>query len=217
MIPKRRHLIDRYLRLYEEIEPYIDAACSSFSKGLRHLTMEDLKQECALKLFEVLSTNKRLSDKKDAEITKIFKKSVYNRLRDMYRSYKSEIDLNLTIRVQREDDDSLNGSKLVSGEMSAHDILVHKEWVGLVSNLLEYDIDKELLRLLVEPDDALVRIVIMEQKVYDKRRKSGETLFISEEVTIRQKHYAQRLGISEATLSRMLKKIQGIISRVLRS
>lgn len=204
---------DLFLRIFRRLEPFVDDACNKFVKGFRHITAEDLKQECAIKLFQILSENKsRLLDKKEKEIFLIFQTSVYNLLRDIYRNQRRYL------RDSSIDADAESGLDLYEVSDSAftpYEHLLYGQYIELVKQRLDSLIEKQVFDLLLQPDAELLFHLFYDWRISEKRREQGEIVMTST-MKVNIRHLATRLSTSPATVSRALTRIRRTIVNILK-
>lgn len=185
------------------LRPYIRSACLKMSRNLKALTVEDLEQECSLKLLKVI--NKYKNEKTFDEIVKIYKMSIYNMLRDVIRieRYRTHGELTETI---------INLEHLSFIDFS--DIVIDSYLIEIKRQAND-ETSSKILDLLLFPDKKLLNIVLETHKIKVKKAESGRMVMNLHHVIINDVHISKRLGISPATLSRKMKKIKQIVLSVI--
>ncbi len=180
--------------------------CVRFSSSFRYRIAEDLRQECAIKLVELLERTK-LSDE---QLIALFRASVHNLLCDFYRSYARTFGL--------EDDvlEDEHGEELfTSHDSTPFEMLVLKEYAEAISLALEFELDRRVLELLLAPTRPL--IVHAERVFYDAKLRGTRTQAAGSPngVEITGQMIAQSLAVSPATVSRSLTRLRHIIRRLI--
>jgi len=69
--------------------------------------------------------------------------------------------------------------------------------------------------LLMDPDIELIREAIKDQQTAEVSKLEGSLVMGSAEVKLNAKHYAKRLNVSPATMSRALRSIREITVSIL--
>lgn len=204
---------DLFLRIFRRLEPFVDDACNKFIRGFRHITAEDLKQECAIKLFQILSENKgKLLDKKEKEIYLIFQTSVYNLLRDIYRNQRRYLR---DSSIDADTDSGLDLYEVSDSAFTPYEHLLYGQYIELVKQRLDSLIEKQVFDLLLHPDAELLFHVFYNWRITEKRREQGE-IVMSSTMKVNIRHLAARLSTSPATISRALTRIRQTIANMLR-
>jgi len=203
---RSQHVDKRFDRIWQEVGPYVEHMCARFSSSFRYRIAEDLRQECAIKLVELL----RRTSIPDAELTALFRTSIHNLLCDFYRAYSRTFGL--------EDDglkDEWGEEILESREPSPFDVLVLKEYADMISMALEFDIDRRVLELLLAPPRPLVTRA--ERVFYDTKLRgtSAQAAGHANAVEITGSMIAQSLGTSPATVSRSISRLRRIVSKLI--
>jgi hypothetical protein len=196
------------------------AFCLSFCKEIRHLTADDLKRECGVKLFQILNSERKKKIKlKDKEVVYVFKKAMRNLLTDIWRNNRRAILVSLQTVETDEENNPLN--YLIDDSPSAHDGLLYLQFIDLIRSTLSTEIEHEFFNLIVGLNDVetcdveLINLVIQEQENKLQRRKNGEFVIVNDTIIVQKKHLAQRLSVSPATVSRLIANLREKAERVL--
>lgn len=196
---------EMYNRVWPRVERYVIQACLSFSKAFHDITVDDLKQECSLKLWLLIThfKEKRI-DIPDDEFLQIFKTSVYNVLRDIYRSYKRSV----VIEDAEFEVDDPDFTDPADPNCDIFDTVLFKQYCEIINGRLDTELERQLFELILHPDEQLVSLALQDNVESTERMKDGELVMNANEVHLYGRHYAQRLSLSPATTSRLLSKLR---------
>ena len=195
-----------YVRLSAHVGVYIDHACYNFSRSFKHINKDDLKQDCAEKLLAIIESMPGISKIPENQIIAIFKTSIYNVLRDIYRSHQRTIlALSLTSEM----------FQVVDPTFDAFEQVLFKQYRSLIRASLKSELQRHTFDLLMDPDIELIREAIKDQQTAEVSKLEGSLVMGSAEVKLNAKHYAKRLNVSPATMSRALRSIREITASIL--
>jgi len=192
---------ERFDRLYGEVIPYVTKVCLGFSRNLSALAADDLRQECAIKLLHIV---KRYQHLPDSEVVGIFKRSLYNLLRDIVVKETKRLTT-----TSYDMDDFEDPYASASDSMTARDQAID------ILEMLDEGLDRELFTLLLDPDMALLELMEEAQRKAERRKASGKLVMRAEIVHVTFRIYATRLAVSPATISRALARIRTKARRAL--
>lgn len=181
--------------------------CSRFSSSFRYRIAEDLRQECAIKLVELL----KKTDLPDSELIALFRVSLFNLLCDFYRAYKRTFGLEDPEAGISEDGEEL----LESTAPSPFDLLVLKEYADAISLALEFEIDRRVLELLLAPPRGLVESAARTFSDPKLRATVPQTPGSSRSVEITGALIAESLAVSAASISRSMQRLRRIVKMIL--
>lgn len=203
-----------YEELYEKVKPYVKAVCSGFSRNFRHITREDLEQECCIKLLSILNTTYKLQKRlSDEELVYFVKKALNNMMIDLTRK-----NTNKTFDRQPTDsEESEDTFELLSNDWSAHDLVVYIEYKNEILRNLSSTLEQKFFELLLEPDDKLIDVINAKQDNKKERKKAGKFVVKVEIIEITHSDIAKRLAISPATASRIMHRIRTTVLNVLKT
>ncbi len=191
-------LNERFDRIYGPLSLYISTACRGFARRFTLLQADDLRQECAIKLLSIL---RKHPDMADDNITNLFKVSIYNMLRDIYRVYARE--------MEQLDGGKDSESAEFAVESSVIEDLIYEDYVQRVRVSLSADLDRRLFDLLLTPDEHVVTMAQERQAEKETSKRTSNTLVMNADVVvITEAMLASRLGVSPATLSRAMKRLR---------
>jgi len=211
MKPTRRNKL--YVRLTAHIDIYITSACKQFSHNFRHITEDDLKQECAIKLLQIIDKIPNFTKIPEEEILSIFKSSIFNLLRDIYRSHKNSFTSILDVN----DDDEEGKIKfdMTDTSFDGFEEVVFNQYKESILFNLSSELEKQAFLLILQPDEILINYAVNDYQSAELKRKRGKMVMNLNEVHLQHKHYAKRLKVSSATMSRIMKHIRQISASIL--
>lgn len=192
----------------KENERYLNFACDSFSRHFFHITIDDLKQECYIKLLEIVRRNK---GKSKNEISKIYRTSIFNTLRDIYRREKYRATNQLEVKYDAEDEAITID---IADTIDVFENLVYQQYCEAIKEKLT-GIDKRVFELFLIPNDSLIKIAEENFKRQNERRKAGKLVMNVNRVKIMSKHVAELLNISNATMSRSVQRIRNLTLQII--
>src|SRR3972149_8893344 len=131
--------------IYGKLESYIWQVCLSFSREFTVLGAADLRQECAIKLLELIEAYPELST---FHLERLFKVSMYNTLRDIYRAQRRAMEI---FYRMPENFDFPEAESLVEQILTAFSVEIAKR-------MLDRELDRRMLELMLTPDRKLVRL-----------------------------------------------------------
>ena len=170
------------LHLFTQIKDWVAHAARSFSVGV--LTHEDLTHEAYIVCHEVML---KYSSADENGLTAIVKRSIKNRFVDLYR-YHSFRGRFLADELPDQ----------IPGYVEVFSVLVAKEMVEFIRDKLNKQ-ERVVFNCLIDiPDGVMFRAVVE----YDSKAVSGS------EVKIYDRHFADYLEISNATMSRCRESIR---------
>ena len=198
---------NKSLEIINLTKKYINSACYVFSRNFHHITMDDLKQECCIKILEIVRKHPA-SEIKD--LVEISKTAVYNMLKDIYRKEKYRQHE----KIYMETDDEGTIDNILDDSYDSESFI---DRIGIVMELEKRisETDRQVLHMILSPDLQLIEIIQNNNKKAVEESKSGKLKMNVHKVKMTSKSIAQRLSISPATVSRSLGKITLITSELL--
>jgi len=201
--------VNQFNYIIKRIEPYIYSLCRGYSIGLRVLTVDDLKQECYLKLYSIISKNKSRTPMSTDDIEKVYFRAIKHLLIDIRRTYKND-KYTHTFDIHNDGDEHLHPI----AETDQSESYDTEYLLAQIKKRMKQQ-ELKLFELMLSPNETLIRLVLNEYAEKGDRRKSGETVFQFKSVRIMKKHYAKTMKISPATISRLVESVLRKVSEVL--
>lgn len=202
-MPTNRELNERFDKLYPQVADVVTNLSRGFARSTNRLlhraydaypNSDDLRQEAALKLLHVLNV---YWDRTDEEILQIFPTVILNKFRSIYNSivfHTSYIEYGPVLDEIAAPIDDSQADLLFNDDLSA------------LLNMQDREFDRIVLRLMVDPDDALLKIIQEDDATAGK--------FTRNELIIQHEHLARRLKVSRPTISRSLARIREKLGRL---
>jgi RNA polymerase sigma factor (sigma-70 family) len=162
-----------------------------FGQRFRHITGDDLAQDCWERILAIIRRN-RYNDLPDNELINVLHKVVYNLIKDALRR-NNHITISITNKNSNEPVID------IPVEDDTEDLVTFQQYLTSLDGKLTQK-ELNLLQLMIQPDEQLITISI-ENSVEGK------------EVRITQRHYAKRLNVSTATISRLMKSLAETIQK----
>lgn len=178
---------ERIFKTEKKLRPYINYACNQFSQGFTHLETNDLKQEVMIKLIELSEQLKQLDQE---EFEAIFKKSVYNLLRNIYREERRKES---TIP-------SYNGTTWSDN----NELYIEEISLRLTPT------QAKIFELILNPDEELIEIVMKYFIKKNKEKDQGKLVMNANQIRLKAIHLAERLNLSSAIISKHLSRIREV-------
>lgn len=188
----------KYLRIYRELEPFIDSVSQGFSMNLRALTAEDLKQECAIRIYELIDMeHPYFTENDERTVILILKRVIVNRLKDVLRSHKR---LPAVVFSSNGESRGYEDAFDIEDPESMFDRIFEHQVVNLLRESFKHGLEGQVLDLIHTPDDELMIIVLSNHKLSSRPGKT--------DVRILKADLAERLRVSPATVSRVFARMR---------
>lgn len=206
----------RFVSIYDGVEPYLDSLCRLFGKNFHHITAADLKQECAIKLWLLLDSERRSRVRlTDTELTLVFKRAARNLLTDIWRSHRRAVMLVSVNTLPGGHEDDEENSIFIDTSFDVVEETLFRQYLALIRQNLASELERQIFEVVVAPDPLLIQIVLGDHTTSAQRKRAGELVTNLNEVRVRGKHLAERFAISPATASRVLAGLRKRIATVL--
>jgi len=180
----------------KRLEKHIWYMAHKFKVSIHGQEADDLFQEGVIKLYEIY-TSARYKDKTGVVLDAIFRTSLYNMFRDMYRESRAEIAV-IDVEVDVEKVTEVRGYDAFLDLYSDHcrDAFVE----GLSSDAVN------MLELLLNPTPAVYHLHNIQRMRREHLRSQGMTVRIPQKIT--HKLVGQVLGFTPSKTKRVMKELQ---------
>lgn len=176
------------LNLYSEIREWAASVAHSFLR-IGVLTTDDLLQEAFIVCYEV-SLKYNMTD--DDSLMRIAKRSIRNKFVNFYRYYSYRMY------------DDVNPDQIPAGYEQPFQILVAKECTEYIRDHLN-NLEKVVFDCLIVVPEG---VMIQAQLEFEEKQERSGLVMNKNSVVINDKHLANHLNVSPATISRSRAKIK---------
>lgn len=166
-------------RVWAASKLYVNYTCRMSVTSLRHLTEDDLMQDCAIKLIELIRSGKH----NDTVLPTMFKAAIWNMIRDIARQEKRKKSLTDSLAIEWQ---------LIPDDMMQD--VYFQSYVRYVESHLETEREKQMFMCLITPDKGLMDIVKKDHSVNLEKKHLAKRFKVSPATVSRFVQHLNRIA-----------------------